>query len=344
MNLDQLLVIQGPTVSSEDQAQKNYTFKSQLKSLPFVKKIAASNNVPGIGYNFSTEKITRLNADPGDDKKKYNMFIADENFFSTYGIRFKEGTGFSEDDALRSWNNAKKVILNQKAAEQLGFREGEPVAGKKILWGDTYDVIGVVENYHHLSLHQPIEPVIYLPSVSFVYFTIQTDDANMQGKISTIERLYKSAFPGNPYEYFFADESYDQQYQKEKDLGSIFIAAALVAIFIACLGLFGLAAFSAQQRVKEIGIRKVLGASVTDITSLLSKDFIKLVIVSIVIASPIAWWGMHKWLQDFAYRTSIEWWVFIVAGFTAIFIAVVTVSLQAIRSALANPINSLRTE
>ncbi len=344
MNLDQLLVIQGPTVSGEDQAERNYTFKNQLKNLPFVKKVAASNNVPGQGYNFSTEGITRQNPGPGDDKKSYNMFIADEKFFDTYGISFVEGKGFSEDDAIKSWNNSRKVIINQKAATELGFPEGEAVTGKKILWGEAFEVIGVVKDYHHLSLHQPIEPVIYLPSVSFVYFTIQTDEANMQGKISTIEKMYKTAFPGNPYEYFFADETYDQQYRKEQDLGNIFIAAALIAIFIACLGLFGLAAFSAQQRIKEIGIRKVLGASVTDITGLLSKDFIKLVLISIVIASPIAWWGMHTWLQDFAYRTSIEWWVFVVAGLTAIFIALATVSMQAVKSALSNPINSLRTE
>jgi putative ABC transport system permease protein len=344
MNLDQLIVIKGPTVSSENQAEKNFVFKNQLRDLPFVKKVAASNNIPGQGYNFSTEGITRQSANPGDEKKKYNMFIADENYFNTYQIAFAEGKSFSQEDANRSWNNARKVIINEKAAAQLGFTKGEPVVGKKILWGEPYEVVGVVKDYHHLSLHQPIEAVIYLPSVSFGYFTIQTDQANMQSKISTIEKLYKTSFPGNPYEYFFAEESYDQQYKREQDLGSIFITAALIAIFIACLGLFGLAAFSARQRIKEIGIRKVLGASVTDIAGLLSKDFIKLVLVSIVIATPIAWWGMHKWLQDFAYRTNIEWWVFIVAGFTAIFIAVVTVSLQAIRSALANPINSLRTE
>ncbi len=344
MKLDQLLVIQGPTVSSEDQAEKNLTFKNQLRNLPFIKKVAASNNVPGQGYNFSTEGITRQNPNPGEEKKKFNMFIADENFFDTYQIAFAEGKSFSQEDANRSWNNAKKVIINEKAAAALGFTKGEPIVGKKILWGETFEVVGVVKDYHHLSLHQPIEAVIYLPSISFVYFTVQTDQANMQSKISTIEKLYKTAFPGNPYEYFFAEETYDQQYKKEQDLGSIFIAAALIAIFIACLGLFGLAAFSAQQRVKEIGIRKVLGASVTDITGLLSGDFIRLVFVSIVIASPIAWWGMHKWLQDFAYRTSIEWWVFVVAGLTAILIALVTVSLQAVKSAMSNPIECLRTE
>jgi putative ABC transport system permease protein len=344
MKLEQLLVIQGPTVSSEGQAERNFTFKNQLRTLPFVKKVAASNNVPGRGYNFSAAGITPQNPSPGDEKKGFNMFIADEQFFDTYGISFAAGQSFSENDAIKSWNNVPKVILNEKSAAQLKFKDAESAIGKKILWGKEYEVIGVVKDYHHLSLHSTIEPVIYLASVSYSYFTVQTDLANIQDKIATIEKMYKAAFPGNPYEYFFADETFNQQYRSEQDLGSIFIVAALIAIFIACLGLFGLAAFSARQRIKEIGIRKVLGASVTDITSLLSKDFIVLVIVAILIGSPVAWWGMSRWLQDFPYRTTIDWWVFLVAGLAAVVIALATVSTQAIRAALTNPVNSLKTE
>ena len=344
MNLNQLLVIKGPTVSSEGQAEKNYTFKNQLKTLPFVQKQAASNNLPGKGYNFSTSGITRQNPQSGDEKKNYSMFISDQNFFDTYGISFVEGKTYTEEQALTGWSNAGKVIINQKAAAQLGFPAGEPIVGKKIVWEKEYEVIGVVKDYHHLSLHQPIDPIVYLPSVSYSYFTIKTDAANMPAKINQIKDMYKAIFPGNPYEYFFADESFDQQYKREQDLGNLFIAAALIAIFIACLGLFGLAAFSAQQRIKEIGIRKVLGASVTDITGLLSKDFLVLVVIAIVIASPLAWWGMNKWLQDFAYRTHIDWWVFAIAGLAAVFIALFTVGTQAVKAALSNPVKSLRTE
>ncbi len=344
MKLDQLLLIQGPTVSSEGQAERNATFKNQLRNLPFVKKVAASNNIPGRGYNFSTAGITRENPAPGDEKKGYNMFIADENFFDVYGIQFAEGHPFSAYDAMKSWNNSHKVIINQKAAAALGFQPAESAVGKNILWGQPFEVIGVVKDYHHLSLHSSIEPVIYLASVSYSFFIVQTDMTNLDKKIETIGKMYKTAFPGNPYEYLFADETFNKQYRAEQDLGNIFIAAALVAIFIACMGLFGLAAFSAQQRIKEIGIRKVLGASVTDITSLLSKDFIKLVFVAIMIGSPIAWWAMHTWLQEFPYRTGIDWWVFVAAGMAAIFIALATVSTQAIKSALANPVKSLKTE
>lgn len=345
MNLDQLLVIQGPTVSSEGQAERNVSFKNALGQLPFVKKYAASNNIPGIGYNFSTEEITKLNnPQRGDERKSYSMFICDDRFFDTYGISFAQGKTFTTDDAERSWNNVRKVIINEKAAQQLGFDTKQNIIGQKISWGEPFEVIGVVKDYHHKSLREPIQPAIYLGSVSFSYFTVQTDTRDMQSKINTIKSIYSSTFPGNPFEYFFADEKYDQQYFAEQKLGNVFIAAALVAILIACMGLFGLAAFSARQRVKEIGIRKVLGASVANITTLLSKDFIRLVIIAIVIASPIAWWAMNQWLQDFAYRTRINFWIFFIAGLIAIGIALLTVSFQAIKAAMANPVKNLRTE
>lgn len=345
MNLDQLLVVQGPTVSSEDQAEKNVSFKNALAQLSFVKKQAASNNVPGVGYNFTAEGITKLNnPQKDDDRKSYSMFICDQNFFDTWGIQLAQGRTFKKEEAERSWNNIRSVIINEKAAQQFGFDTKKNIVGEKINWGVPYEIVGVVKDYHHLSLREPIKPTIYLGSVSYSYFTIQTDARNMQSKIATIKQLFNSTFPGNPFEYFFADEKYDQQYFAEQKLGNVFISAACIAILIACLGLFGLAAFSARQRVKEIGIRKVLGASVSNIAALLSKDFIQLVIVAIVIASPLAWWAMSKWLQDFAYRTAIDWWIFAIAGMIAVAIALLTVSLQAVKAAMANPIKNLRTE
>jgi len=226
----------------------------------------------------------------------------------------------------------------------MGFDPNENTIGKKIKWEKEYEIVGLVKDYHHLSLRSPIEPIVYLASVSFVYFTIQTDASNIQSKISTIEKMYKTTFPGNPFEFFFADDSFDQQYRQEQQLGNVFIASALVAIFIACLGLFGLAAFSAQQRIREIGVRKVLGADIKDIIALLSGDFVKLVIVAIVISSPIAWWIMHNWLEEFPYRTGIDWWVFVAAGLGAITIAIGTVSVQALKAAKMNPVKSLRAE
>ncbi len=345
MNLKQLLVISGPTVSSEGQAERNVSFKNSLAQLPYVKKYAASNNVPGVGYNFFVSGIAKLNnPQKDDDRKSYGMFICDQNFFDTYGISFVQGKSFSQNDAERSWNNVKKVIINEKAARSLGFDLKKNIIGEKINWGAPYEIIGVVKDYHHLSFREAIKPTIYLGSVSFSYFTVQTDTRNMKSKINTLKSLYNSTFPGNPFEYFFADQKYDQQYFAEKKLGNVFITAACVAILIACMGLFGLATFTARQRIKEIGIRKVLGASVANITTLLSKDFIQPVAIAIVIASPIAWWAMNSWLQDFAYQVHIGWWVFVIAGLIAIIIALVTISFQAIKAGMANPVKSLRTE
>lgn len=344
MKLNQLLVIQGPTVSSEEQAERNVSFKNSLAQLPFVNKHAASNNLPGLGYNFFANGIGGLSATEDDKKKSFAMFICDQHFFDTYGIALAQGRTFTTEEAERSWNNIRSVIINEKAAQQLGFDAKKNIIGQKITWGETYEIVGVVKDYHHLSFREPIQPVIYLGSVSYSFFTIETDTKNMQQKITTLKTLYGNTFPGNPFEYFFADEQYDQQYAQEQQLGNVFIVSACIAILIACMGLFGLAAFSARQRVKEIGIRKVLGASVTHVAMLLSRDFIRLVIIAIVIASPVAWLAMKKWLDDFAYRTEINWWIFLIAGIIAVGIALITVSFQAIKAALANPVKSLRTE
>lgn len=344
LKLDQLLVLKGPTVSSEGQAAKNLAFKNALAQLPFVKKYSGSNNVPGNGYNFSADGITKLNPMKDDDKKSYNMAITDQRFFDTYGIQFVQGKAFSEEDALSGWTNSKKVILNEKAAAQLGFAKNENIIGRKIKWGSEFEIAGVVKDYHHLSMRQPIDPVIFLPSVSFVYFTIQTDAQNMQSKIATLNKLYKEYFPSNPFEYFFEDETYNAQYHADEQMGNISIAASLLAIIIACLGLFGLAAFTAKQRVKEIGIRKVLGATTLQVTQLISKDFLKLVFVGMVIAFPVAWFAMNKWLNSYAYRIDLEAWIFIVAGSAALLIALITVSMQAYKASLANPISNLRSE
>ena len=344
MNLNQLLVIQGPTVSSEGQAARNVSFKNGLAQLPFIKKVAASNNIPGLGYNFGTNGITGRNTTETDKKKTYQMFICDQNFFDTYGISFAQGGAFTAEAAERSWNNVKHIIINEKAAKQLGFDTKQNIIGQKVNWGEPYEIVGVVKDYHHLSLREAIQPTIYLGSVSSSFFTVQTNTQNMQSKIAVMRNLYNQTFPGNPFEYFFADDKYDQQYAAEQQLGKVFITAACVAVFIACLGLFGLAAFSARQRVKEIGIRKVLGASIANITTLLSKDFLWLVLIAFFIASPVAYLSMHKWLQDFAYRIDISLWMFLSAGVIAVLIAFITISFQSIKAALANPVKSLRTE
>jgi putative ABC transport system permease protein len=205
-------------------------------------------------------------------------------------------------------------------------------------------VIGVVKNFHFESLKNNIGPLSMrlrnnTGTVSFKISGNQTASI-----INKAEKTWKSMVPAMPFKYRFLDESFEDMYRAEQRIGKISMIFSLIAIFIGCLGLFGLAAFIAEQRTKEIGIRKVLGASVNGIVHLLSKDFLKLVLIAFVIAAPFAWWAMHKWLEDFAFRIDISWWIFLAAGLIAGSIALFTVSFQAIRAALANPVNNLRTE
>ncbi len=345
MNVNQLLVVKGATNSSDKQADRNAAFKQVLSTLPWVKKYTASNSVPGSGYNFTADGVTSLHPQKNDEAKSYSMLIVDNQYFDTYEIPFAQGTTFTASEAEKGWMNCGKVVINEKAAAQLGFAANEPVAGKQLKWGDQYyEIKGIIKDYHHLALRQRIDPMIFLPNVSFVYFTIQTSEDNMPKKLATLQRLCKQYFPDNPFDYFFEDEAYNKQYAAEQKLGNVFIASAVIAVLIACLGLFGLAAFAAQQRIKEIGVRKVLGATVMNITVLLSTDFMKLVVIAFVIATPVAWMVMSRWLEDFAYRIDIRWWMFAAAGSGAVVIALLTTGYQAVKAAVANPVKSLRSE
>ena len=207
-------------------------------------------------------------------------------------------------------------------------------------------VVGVVKDYHQQGLQKGHWPMLMrlLPgNARYFSLKLRSDDA-LEGQLAGIKATYDQFFPGNPFEYFFLDSFFNEQYKAEQQFGSVCSLFAVLAIFIACLGLFALATFMAKQRTKEIGIRKVLGASVLSLIKLLSKDFLKLVVVSILIATPIAWYGMSQWLQDFAYHISVPWWAFLVAGMAAILIAFLTVSFQSVKAALMNPVTSLKSE
>jgi putative ABC transport system permease protein len=203
----------------------------------------------------------------------------------------------------------------------------------------------VVNDYYQVSLKKPLDPSIFFCTVyGGEYYSVRMQAKNVAGTIEHVRRSWTKAFPGNPFEYFFLDDYFNTQYQNERKFGKLFTTFSILAIIIGCLGLFGLSAFMANQRIKEIGIRKVLGASVADIATMLSKDFIRLVAISVLVASPIAWLVMDRWLQDFAHRINISWWVFALAGTAALLIALLTVSVQAVKAAVANPVKSLRTE
>jgi putative ABC transport system permease protein len=222
----------------------------------------------------------------------------------------------------------------------------EPIVGKNVYWGENYLlVIGVVKDFHFTSFHDEIKPFAFLDiSQRMSNYTIKLSTSNIKSTLSQLENTWNKFSPQRPFEYIFLDDTYAKLFQSEIHLEQIFTSLVILAILITCLGLFGLVIFIAQQRVKEIGIRKVLGASVFSITKLLTLDFIKLVCIAIIIASPIAWYAMDKWLQDYAYRINISWITFCIAGLLAIAIALVTISFQSIKAAVANPVKSLRAE
>lgn len=317
-------------------------FKERLVQNPAVEHVSVTGYLPVPSYRNSTS-FFKGNSPVPENAILMNNWYIDQEYIPTFEMEMVEGRAFST--AFPSDSSA--VIINEKAAE---FWQGEDPVGKQVSQYDnqdrlvTHTIVGVIKNFHYESLRSRIQPLaLFLgESRGAVSMRLQTDD--MAGFISFLEKGWNELAPGQPFAYDFLDESFDQMYRAEQRVGRIISTFTILAIFIACIGLFGLATFAAKQRTKEIGIRKVLGASLSGLVGLLAKDFLGLVVISLVAAIPIAWYGMNKWLQNFAYSTSLDWWIFAVAGLSAIAIAFMTVSFQSLRAALANPVKSLRSE
>ena len=346
MNTEQLVVVRGPSVGQDSTfKERRSAFLNVLEQQTFVKAYAQTGTIPGNGFNFMTSGFTQPGSEKGDELKPYSFAIIDSRYLNTYGLSLAAGRNFLPEETAVDWNSNSKVLLNERAISELGFRNAEEAVRTKIQWDERQlEVIGVVKNYHHSGLQKSIDPIIFYPQNNSAYFSIRLQPGNLQNNMASLEKLYKASFPSNPFEYFFADENFNKQYVTEQQYSRLFTTASVWAIVIACLGLFGLATYTVEQRRKEIGIRKVLGASVFSITNLLSSDFLKLVLIAIVIACPVAWWGLNKWLEDFAYRIDIGWWVFGLTGALALLIALATVGFQSVKAAIANPVKSLRAE
>jgi putative ABC transport system permease protein len=274
----------------------------------------------------------------------------DEDYITTTGLQIIAGTDFTEQDIkdASADDQSKKLyhfILNESAAKQLGWSPQEAV-GKKMFLDNSRPgfVKAVVKDFHFESLHNAIKPFVLFPELRGRVLLVKMSGHNLSNTISFLEAKWKSLVPDRPFEYRFMDDDYNKLYSAELRLGKVMNLFSMIAIVLACLGLFGLSSYTVQQRFKEIGIRKVLGASVSNIVIALSKDFIWLALVAILIAFPVAWWAMTKWLQDFTYRTDMSWGIYLEAGVITILLAVVTVSIHAIKAAIANPVKSLRTE
>jgi putative ABC transport system permease protein len=334
---DQVVVIQGANTLGD---RNVLSFKNELSKLASVKSVSISDYLPvntgkRNGNTFFNEGRSKL------DAGVFGQFwIVDDSYLKTLGMKLLEGRNFSYDMA-NDTPYAGSVIINQALAKKLNLKN--PV-GKRITNGAIFTVIGVVQDFHFESMHGEIGPLVMHLGLSPSIVTVKVKGENMKSTLRSIANTWRSFAPDQPIRYTFLDKSFANMYADVQRMGSIFTTFSIVAIVIACLGLFALSAFMAEQRSKEIGIRKVLGATVSGITTLLSYDFIKLVFIAILIASPIAWYAMNTWLEGFAYRIVIEWWVFILAGFISILIALLTVSFQSIKAALMNPVKSLKAE
>jgi ABC-type antimicrobial peptide transport system permease subunit len=257
------------------------------------------------------------------------------------GMKILQGRNFSQNFA----SDSTAFVINETAAKRMGMAD-DAIGKKMTFWGVEGPVIGVVKDFNYQPLTTSIQPMVlrYRPNEFHFNLLIKTKPDKIPATIALAEDLYKKYDADGVFEYGFVDQSLDNLYKSQQGTGKIISSFTILTILISCMGLFGLAAYTTEQRTKEIGIRKVLGASVGSITSMLSKDFVRLVLIAIIIASPIAWFGSKKWLQDFAYRIDVNAGVFFAAGVAAIIIALVTVSFQAIKAAIANPVKSIRTE
>ena len=323
------------------------SFRNSLLQNSGIKDVARSSRIP------TGRLLDGMGASaPGRDsmspvKADIRYVAVDYNFVPAYGVHIAAGRNFSRAYGTDTSN----FIINEAAVKAIGWKSAQEAVGKNFKYGFiTGHIIGIMKDFHFESLHQKITPLILImpavaPGQSFYNsLSIKISGNNIPVVLSVIKKVWQNYLPEMPYEYTFLDENFSTLYESEQRQGTIFTVFACVAILIACLGLFGLSAFAISQRVKEIGVRKVLGANVSTIVALLSKDFLRLVIMASLIAFPIAWYVMTRWLQDFAYRVNIQVWVFILAGVIAACIALFTISFQAIRAALANPVKSLRTE
>jgi len=351
LNKDQVIVVKNAGDLSRTDGD---AFQNLALQIPGVKKIATSDGVVG-GQNWTNG----MSLKGSQNSQLMNFLSVSYDFLDALGIQIKEGRNFSSKFPADTINNGipkgpldqniGSTILNETAVKDLGIPE--PAVGKQVLWGNDRDtmyyvtVVGIAKDFHFTSLRNQIKPFAFVNIPRRVAnFTVKLSTDNIKQTLAQLESTWKKFSADRPFEYNFLDETYAGLYRSESRFQKVFISLVVLGIIIACLGLFGLATFAAQQRVKEIGIRKVLGASVTNLLGLLSKDFLKLVIISLIAAIPIAWFAMNKWLQDFAYRIQIHWWVFVIGAIITILIAWITISAQAFKAAVANPVKSLRTE
>lgn len=334
-NKDRLLILEAESSKSQ------VALKQAIDKIPGVKFTSLGSSVPGGGNSSAYSEIENKAGDL--QIANLDLYFIDHEYIPQFDLKIIAGRAFSKDFASDS---TQAMIINEEAVKLLGYNDPQNAIGARFKqWGREGQVIGVIKNFHFNSLHDNIDPLtMRMEQTRNDLITVKLAPNNIKETIGEIEKLWGSFLPEQPFDYFFLDDSFNEQYESEERFGNLFLYFASLAILISCLGLLGLAAYSTLQRRREIGIRKVIGASVSEIVNLLSKDFLKLVMIAFAIASPIAWYVMYNWLQDFAFRIDIKWWMFLLSGGSAILIAILTVSFHAVKASLSNPVKALRTE
>jgi len=330
--------------NSPEIPSKLQTFKNEVLALSGVSSFSVSSSVPG-------KDIRRIqdNVLPGNSAEPFaspfNEISIDDYFLKTYNIPLVAGANVGEQS---NWTS-DEVLVNRSAAEAMGFKTPDEAIGSAFKIGkNAFKVKGVVENYHHVSLHYPVKPSIYFQNLqwemSVGYYSFKLSSSDLKGTMNDIEKIWKRLYPKDEFIYFFSNREFEIQYLNDLNFKNILTSSALLALVISCMGLLSLAIFTTKRRIKEIGIRKVNGAKVSEVMAMLNRDFVRWVAVAFVIATPVAWYAMHKWLESFAYKTTLSWWIFALAGALALGIALLTVSWQSWKAATRNPVEALRYE
>ena len=338
-----IVVMDGPRIlladSYESYLNNLEAFKSDIRTLSMVSDVTSATSVPGT--EITNTNVFGIPVEGRNTEKVIDMYYVDNHFFDTYDLSFISGRSFSE--IVR--DDSANIIINESALAYFGFEdEVEAIGG--ILRSGNFEVtvIGVVKDFNQQSVKEEPGPIGFFHSPGNLYYSVKADMTNASRLISELEKLWISHYPGNPFHYFFLDDFYNEQYQEEQRFSKLFLTGSLLGIIIACLGLLGLSAYSITRRRKEIGIRKVNGANISHVMLSLNRVFVIWVAVAFIIACPIAWLAMNKWLQNFAYKMQLSWWIFAISGLIALIIALLTVSWQSWRAATKNPVESLRYE
>jgi putative ABC transport system permease protein len=340
-DMEQMLVFNGPSViSNRETAQESLiTLKNEIKKIAAVENVATSASIPGGGFNWGTGM--RKDGTDENQSKSGNVAWVDPDFLATYGMELASGRQWDGDRE----SDREAVLVNEAALKAFGLGDAEHALEERIILGDdTVNILGVLKNYHWNSLKSEHIPILLAhDKISRRHYSVRLS-GNIPDAIKQIEAKYSEVFPGNPFDYYFLDDFFDKQYKDDQQFGKIFSMFAGLAIVIACLGLWGLASFTTTQKLREISIRKVLGASTSSIMTLLSSQFMKLVLIATIIAIPITWYGIDRWLGSFAFHIDLTWDLFVVPGIILAAIALATVSVHILRGAGTNPAKILRSE